>query len=1116
MKKLTFLSALIVSIFYTVELSGQSLPSASAAQMTRYGNVSVNESSGRVTTSIPIYTFQAGNLSMPIGVSYVGNGVKVDQQSSWVGTNWSLNAGGVVTRVVHHIADEVAENRLTAVDIENAMHDPNDFQYISELIDGDNLTDDIRPDIFSFSFPGYSGSFYLNNEMQPVLMVDNTELKISLINLNTIEIITPEGLKYYFGGDLATEATSSIVEQIVKNSVDAAVDFSVIPKSITAYYLYKIVHPLGDEILIDYLDYGDQELTLFQGDIIRALTNDPFFQGECNTSQEEQLANYKYKGKIYNRKKISRIYSTSSDYEVQFTSSDLLLHPELFLDPQYDDRILNGIHVYNNLLNQFVKNVKLTYQITPHRFFLEEVAMNNDADISSNTKCSVYKMEYDEPEALPKRFSTLQDPLGYYSGKEKELSLTTEQPSNNLNDFVFASKGSLRKINYPSGGYSLFEYETAEEVVLKNLVSGQLNVKKKYNENILIESDSLSVNRESLYPSVDEKIVVNINIDFPNTQEIDPMDGILVEVKDTTTGVIQTETVLFGEYNSSFNKKIVFAIGEVNTYTVKLAVLSSEFTSSTTNFNVNATVAHQMYIKERMYGIRLKRVSDYTDAIHIARPMIKRYYYKRANHALINTEDFESAVVTYDIPKENRNYYLDPCCPSIYGMATYSYTSLQSDPFSSHFAGADNQVSYKYVTVSLGGDSFQEGGVEKQFRIEEKVTPNIIYTPDFNSAISSDLSPFSAKPFLSNYADNTTILNGVLFKETHFKNLNNGLYIVKETDYMYDITPVSNIQGAVLTTNTEECISVDGLPENITVYPATLASYNNYSYKFNLTNVKVTDHTGNLISVLNPLAGTSNTIVSSQVIEYGQLKGKPTKITSKNSDNEYQITKNYYLTDNDINVMNYQESLSASETQNYQSLISQNRISTPIQTETYFKKETSQEYLRSRQRVLYADFNGLLLPKEEQTSKLGSLLETRSSSHKYDNQGYVLEMSSDNNVTTSIIYGYKDKKVLAQLVNVKYDDILTINNLHNLSNLVTDEVSMNALETALDQLRLDLPNGQITTYVYNKLGQLSSMKDTRGYKISYQYDDCYRLKLVKDHLGNVLKNHEYNIITNNN
>ena len=56
--------------------------------------------------SIPIYTVQEGPLSLPIGLSYHASGIKVAEMASWVGSGWSLNAGGIISRTVQGIPDD--------------------------------------------------------------------------------------------------------------------------------------------------------------------------------------------------------------------------------------------------------------------------------------------------------------------------------------------------------------------------------------------------------------------------------------------------------------------------------------------------------------------------------------------------------------------------------------------------------------------------------------------------------------------------------------------------------------------------------------------------------------------------------------------------------------------------------------------------------------------------------------------------------------------------------------------------------------------------------------------------------------------------------------------------
>src|SRR5690349_3337829 len=75
-------------------------PSPTVAELGKYGLIPINMSSGAMSTSIDLYTVHTANLSVPISLSYSSSGVRVDQIASNVGMNWSLNAGGVISRII--------------------------------------------------------------------------------------------------------------------------------------------------------------------------------------------------------------------------------------------------------------------------------------------------------------------------------------------------------------------------------------------------------------------------------------------------------------------------------------------------------------------------------------------------------------------------------------------------------------------------------------------------------------------------------------------------------------------------------------------------------------------------------------------------------------------------------------------------------------------------------------------------------------------------------------------------------------------------------------------------------------------------------------------------------
>src|ERR1700722_14091171 len=69
-----------------------------AAAFTKYGNIPVSTYTGTANVSVPLYTIQEGDINLPISVNYHTGGIKVQEEATWVGLGWSLDAGGQITR----------------------------------------------------------------------------------------------------------------------------------------------------------------------------------------------------------------------------------------------------------------------------------------------------------------------------------------------------------------------------------------------------------------------------------------------------------------------------------------------------------------------------------------------------------------------------------------------------------------------------------------------------------------------------------------------------------------------------------------------------------------------------------------------------------------------------------------------------------------------------------------------------------------------------------------------------------------------------------------------------------------------------------------------------------
>jgi len=68
------------------------------------------------------------------------------------------------------------------------------------------------------------------------------------------------------------------------------------------------------------------------------------------------------------------------------------------------------------------------------------------------------------------------------------------------------------------------------------------------------------------------------------------------------------------------------------------------------------------------------------------------------------------------------------------------------------------------------------------------------------------------------------------------------------------------------------------------------------------------------------------------------------------------------------------------------------------------------------------------------------------------------------------------------------------------------------MRVELEKIRTGLANtaAQVITYTYKPFQGITSQTDARGRKSFYEYDDFNRLKIVKDHDGNILKTYSYN------
>lgn len=285
--------------------------SPQAYDLIKYGNTNISYYSGETNIKIPIYTYKDKDFEIPIFLGYNSSGFIPNKRESIVGLNWFLNAGGVITRRVRGFPDDKIgdttaisayylyglycgiknSSRLISTSKDDIFSFSNNCGGVKEFywdIDGY----EVEPDEFTFSMPGFSGSFFINND-GTVKCSGNLPFRVDLsefgtqphagitINNSKIVIITDDGYKYSFGGTIQFLEVS-----FPMNSDGTKCDGT--NYVINAWHLNEIVAPNGRRVIYSYKEFvpglnsgnhPPKDTTAYLANYYEVMYNCDIFQG---------------------------------------------------------------------------------------------------------------------------------------------------------------------------------------------------------------------------------------------------------------------------------------------------------------------------------------------------------------------------------------------------------------------------------------------------------------------------------------------------------------------------------------------------------------------------------------------------------------------------------------------------------------------------------------------------------------------------------------------------------------------------------------------------------------------------------------------------------------------
>lgn len=267
-------------------------PSPDAASLGKFADIPVGTYTGIPEITVPLYTIKSRDISLPLSLSYHASGIRVEEEASWVGLGWTLNAGGAITRTVRGNDDFsrgpyrgyiysnpipeqpslTGRNRSGPGPFDQNAH-PENYLYLTGVayqeIDG-------QPDVFYFNLMGHTGKFFLaqkahtTDPVKVVLLSNNENLQISY-DESALQwtVLTNDGFKFILG---TVEYTKSYSFPLLQNGLPSNYpyieDYAFMnderglgnrvddptncASSITAWYLDKIISPSNEVITFSY------------------------------------------------------------------------------------------------------------------------------------------------------------------------------------------------------------------------------------------------------------------------------------------------------------------------------------------------------------------------------------------------------------------------------------------------------------------------------------------------------------------------------------------------------------------------------------------------------------------------------------------------------------------------------------------------------------------------------------------------------------------------------------------------------------------------------------------------------------------------------------------------
>ena len=500
--------------------------SPNAASLGQYGEIPVSPFTGIPNISVPLHTISDGTISLPISLSYYAAGFRPEAHPGWVGTGWSLQGSGQITRTVNDSPDDF-DTDATQFGVQNGFFwrytllNPsgtttwNSLSYLQTLAQNGWNNADTQPDEFSFSYPGGSGKFYLNqtggwqvesDKPVTVKLVSGPNQFLSVpfaVAPNSIFSQSQKGISKTFGGFVLTDEHGIVYEF---GNATTAIEYSVnffnqgnSNWTADAWHLTKITYP--DSRIVTFLYEPDSFINQMY---ISFYTNnnystyggnwfDSLLEPTCYSNSTPSIGDY-YAGRLIRPVYLRSISTDNSKMWFDRSPTNELSYAPYIYDAQrrknggqrgnvwmyyLDPRNIDFDNGLTKLKWQKLERIRVEQAgvtIKTIKFGFSDNPTNPAASQSRLTLLSVQEFAgtgtgiskpaylfgyYNNNAGLPPYLENQCDHWGFFDARyayvdNQQVYGSLRDPNTDPSVYL---RGILSKITYPTGGITDFEYQ---------------------------------------------------------------------------------------------------------------------------------------------------------------------------------------------------------------------------------------------------------------------------------------------------------------------------------------------------------------------------------------------------------------------------------------------------------------------------------------------------------------------------------------------------------------------------------------------------------------------------------------------------------------------------------